>query len=308
MTYVFGGWLDMFDEKETVYSWDDQQIDITYPQNLVDDRPPLQPIEGYKIATLQDNYTYFAQLLDECDVRRVHDMETGCESGLLATNTRHCDYCPSTPTCVSYRCNICDTHMCLKCYSLRKTPQVIMNNGNLSQKKKNSLLTCYDHDTQGEMQRVVRDAWYHKCNICRCNPLEKPGMWRLKYAEGRNDNDFTICPQCTLPSEMHMYTHYIPHGRTETRYFDTFGSILDWIMILIDKEGDALLLNMNASSPLYGRVSLLVSGMNGGWSYILVPGNVTGIICQLTDPEFPSEDYPGPIAMLASILGHSITH
>jgi hypothetical protein len=263
-------WFDLY--TEPIISIEDLQLDVKIPTNCDDCLPIFDPIDGYSTFTKENNYDYFASLLDGETRITVINGENFSE---LSRRYPCCDYCE---TMIDFRaypirfCSQCEQNICSLCWE-EKTEQIAIKHGAKNWKnRKDKLLTCFEHENKFLISKQITV----NCNICEKSSKIVNGKWFCN-----RDADIDICPSCFYKEEGQELIRDSEGKWNETEYKEqpankTIGSMLDWVVLLKDERGeyDYLLYNINKDSANYHRVILVAVDDHYREGFYLVEGSL----------------------------------
>ena len=225
-----------------------------------------------------------------------------------------CNYCNHSCDYSSYYCTKCMKHMCLLCFNERNEEEAIKNGAKNYLNRKERLNYCFAHEDQFQkIDHVV-------CDICKVRNSVLSGTWRSKITNKCERKD--ICPMCLIgiqnpnnfctsepdsrmcdlcndtkkkdnvwfqgPNESDICPACIKEILSDT-YSDvtyntpTFGSMLEWIPLVQDKEYHTLFYNMDINSPNYHKVALASIDDHGRYGLYIIEKNLDDIVTELKE-------------------------
>lgn len=254
-------------------------FNVTRPTQVVDVEQLLNSLQQYNfeketIANEQGIVCYFSQLL----LRTIIFVDGAIH---LSERENCCEYCKTLiPRDNYYYCLECHKEMCVKCKRETNEEIAVLNGAKNYAKRKQMLNTCLTQHTVIDMDVVAsRDVY---CDCCGGNM--KLGFFVMLPDM---DNSFDICTDCwniatdESPATAEGYKELkatiieqiATHGgvqcfrNRQMSFVDTtlFGSLLDWIPVLFDKEYEEkyiILSNINKESALFGKFAVYYRGNN----------------------------------------------
>ena len=227
----------------------------------------IDGLKGHKLMNLENIKSYFKDILDE-NALRISDIN-GLRTS-LDMKSYLCDYCHHSllgNRMFYYYCRDCKIDMCSLCF-MEKTEEIAIANGAKNYKKrKKALQRCFNgHNIQkrdiGSMHSILMYDCL-SCDTCN-NNINFVNGETINYYSNRIQN-IDMCEECgekdenksIIKDKKLIYTTQSGDHNTNNGTFDYFGfgSLFDWIPVIIDEEDNAVLLNCNPDSPNYNKVA-----------------------------------------------------
>lgn len=276
-TIQVGSWFGIY--TEPVIEIDEGvRLDVKIPRNHDTSLPVIDSIDGYTISTLENNYDYFASLLDnEVKIFSIEG-ENLTENGRLHHD---CDYCGTNVDIKGYpirSCSECKKSMCALCWE-EKTEEIARKHGAKNwHNRKDELMTCFSHVDKITISRELPI----NCNVCGKSSRDIYGRWNCN-----RDQDKDICPSCFYTERGQAFLNNEEGKWNVIQYKNDwpssrFGSMLDWVILLEDEdEYDYVLYNINKESVNYHRIALVAVDDQDRHKFYIVPGTIEDILVKL---------------------------
>jgi hypothetical protein len=269
-TIKLGEWFNIYTEP-IIETDEGARLNVAIPRNYDNSLPIFDPIDGYNTCTMANNYDHFASLLDNEIRVSVVDGEHLTEMSQLY---RYCDYCGTNIDTKGYpirSCSECKKSMCSLCWE-EKTEEIAEKNGAKNwSSRKDELLTCFSHQDKISVTQELPV----NCDICEKSSKNISGKWHCNRGQNKD-----VCLSCFYSQRGQAFLSSIEGKWTETEYkqepiMHTFGSMLDWVVLLEDEdEYDYLLYNINKDSPNYHKIALVAIDNHGRQGFYIVPGTL----------------------------------
>lgn len=246
---------------DDLYVDEDHVLDVTIPKQY-----SQIPDCNHHVSqpTVEDIYGYFASVLngDEriMDINGV-SMDTGC--GYL------CDYCDAPIDSYFYRCYDCQKDMCHLCYG-ETSEEIAKVNGAVNYlKRKDTLVACRTHDLHSRLLPMAYSCQlFGQSSECQSELITSKQLYQNPH------NKTSLCLSCgqsklITDESFQLIDNPLPC------YACGFGSVLDWVPVLIDPELDMILICLNPDSPYHTRYALRAMDNHGRTGYHMLEPSLT---------------------------------
>jgi len=235
-------------------------INIAHPENTID-LPKLFNMEGFVVCDENCISSYHDNILtDKITINSINGVDVNVDKF-------RCDHCREHyDEYFHYYCDNCSKLMCDNCYDK-------LGSNNL----------CSQHSVK---MVYTTDIIY--CNICE-EYIFSATMYSSSftpriasfglYSTATIDDTLDVCLACkeTDSGQKFIKEHDLLRSPNslEAKY-DTyeFGSIFDWVPLLVDRESNMILFNHNSDSIYRGRLAFL-SGPNNVLDYNILHKSIT---------------------------------
>jgi hypothetical protein len=228
-------------------------ICITEPHNTI--YPPFFRVpNGHQIMNKNDIIEYFADITDDklC-VTYINGIKTDYQFDSV-----YCHYCRSyCDNDMYFYCYDCCANICNKCGIVAHS----INNTN---------------DSHSIILRNKEECTLYACDLCNDIILDKFRYTTKKSITDTNTKD--ICLMCRFTDRGAKYIDnngLIFITNPINLSINEFGSMLDWVPILRDDDGNMILYNHTLDSSLFDRLALVAIDKYERLGYFLVPKNLT---------------------------------
>lgn len=265
-------WFDKFEDYLVL---DGSRIPTTPPKNFDKELPKVEKVGDYFPVTMEENNNIFEEILEGNNrIRRIDDRKFS----YLDRNYNVCGYCKIVVEIEGYpfrKCTECNKEMCALCWSERTEEIALQNGAKNWHKRKDDLEHCFSHEDKFIVWRELAVF----CDNCNTESHLSPGVWMCD-----RENDIDFCPDChDKAPKTAKETYY----RSETEEM-AFGSLLDWIYVLRDQDGNSVLYNINKDSPKYHTIALLNIDGHGREGYFTMNYSLEDIVERLRENDIPS--------------------
>jgi hypothetical protein len=216
---------------------------------------------------------YFDELLEN-RISRINGLVTNVGDMM---DCYVCDYCRQSLISgdeSKYRyCQDCKVDMCAACFKEKTEAVAVSKNKEMNAKRATQLQSCLkSHRLQARDGHFGREAGLTSmyCDVC--------GKLTHDHTHEDEAQDLDVCDTCAAtPKGRDFIQLHKVAKRTRARgpVFDWwgFGSLLDWVPLLRDEDGNLLLLNCNPASPRARAVGFCAVDDHGrcGYDYCTAP-------------------------------------
>jgi hypothetical protein len=196
----------------------------------------------------------------------------GVDISFFSFGSLYCDYCNvSIKDKEYYYCWDCVKDMCILCFEETDEEKAIANGAKNFKKRQDSLKECRQHLLKKRDYPVTTF-----CDVCNDVIIDNQ-LYSLDIVNS------DLCLKCEKTDKgqeiikdksLKLVKNKIPMDSCE------FGSMLDWIPVIKNKDQDMILLNMNPDSKYYEKVCLMAIDNHGRQGYSIVTNDNFEKICE----------------------------
>jgi len=244
------------------------------PDRVICDHTPPH----HTLFDLEAQKEHFKDIRTDC--MRIHIIN-GMPTNPDDMDCMYCDYCTSSISDDYRFCNECQKDMCHLCYGETSEEIAIANSSKNWQDRKDALQACRDGHTL-IIRKLNGDSSPTYCYY-RASPDCKVGHYITgewyRSSEGYEDGSTKdVCIPCSQTEEYknNPFKEVKKMGPPDIPMnYARFGSMLDWVPVLKDKEYDIVLLNLNPKSPYHNQICLASCDDHGRMGFYTLPHDHT---------------------------------
>jgi hypothetical protein len=246
-------------------------IDVTEVETI--NKLNIPELAEYKGLTSFTEYnSYFTEIREgSYRIRCVNGIYLDCWSYMFL----QCDYC-FHPVDLHYGdiyrnwymyCSNCHTNMCRLCFG-ETSSEIATDNGALHYAEREEQLSqCRLHN----LSKHTIQGMEFNCDICEEHIITS------KMLSSR-EHDYDICEKCSNTvvginkiNELNLtVTHrFVVYNNSK------FGSMLDWVPILTDRDESFVLFNYNGKSEYADRLAIATEDDHGRMGYYMIKHNIS---------------------------------
>lgn len=219
--------------------------------------PKIESIlEKHSVTTPEKIIEYFGEIKDS-RIMMINGVPMDGDCSCL-----YCDYCnTSIEKDKYYYCYDCHLDMCSLCHSETSEEIATKNGAKNYHNRKDKLEKCHNNH-----QLIKRDKsrMYATCDICNEGII-------LGQSYFNTEMDYDMCLECSKTDEGQdkMKENNLQLSVPPCE-MNQFGSMLDWVPIVIDDEYNMILINLNPESSYHQKYALSSVDDHGRQGYYTI--------------------------------------
>ena len=264
--------LNMFEYNDQYIKNDgDNLINVKLPYKYSEVLYDFNIPESHRKYFINDIINYFNDIINNgARITFVNGVNMSCYD----SQCYYCDYCHGNIKSDYYYCYDCHNDMCHLCY-IETSEEIALANGAKNYHKRQDKLTKCQNFHKIKLRKLNNSAI---CDLC--------GNHIFTFNRYHNQNDYDLCLDCSqidsgkiqiIEQNLQLVDNILSCDQCD------FGSLIDWIPLIQDCEGNMILINANKDSQFHYKYAFASIDDHGrtGFYIIWEETSITELITEI---------------------------